>query len=79
MEIENKNSFIKIDDSLIRITKIDSVKMRHIVKANNFGKISDESYPEIIVSVGADKYVFPFATEAAQKDAFKQIEKIVTT
>lgn len=43
MDIENKSQFIKIQGSLIRISKIDCVKARHIIKANNFGKISDES------------------------------------
>lgn len=78
MEIENKDQFIKIQNTLIRIAKIDSVKTRHIVKANNFGKVSDESLPEIIINVGADKYVFTFESEAKQAKAFAQIEQIIT-
>lgn len=78
MQIENKAPFIKIQNTLIRITKIDSVKTRYIVKANNFGKVSDESLPEIIISLGADKYVFSFETEAQQADAFALIEQIIT-
>jgi hypothetical protein len=78
VQIENKNKFIKIENSLIRISKIDSVKTRHIIKANNFGKVSDESFPEIIISVGADKYVFTFETGQKQADAFALIEEIIT-
>lgn len=78
MDIENKNQFIKIQGSLIRISKIDSVKARYVVKANNFGNVADESYPEIIISTGADKHVFVFTTEIEQTQTFAQIEQIIT-
>ena len=77
MPIEQVNKFIKIQNTLIRISKIDAVKTRHIVKANNFGKISDETFPEVILSVGNDKYVFVFPNEAEQQDAFNVIENII--
>jgi len=78
VQIENKNQFIKIENSLIRISKIDSVKTRHIVKANNFGKVSDESFPEIIISVGPEKYIFTFENLQKQAEAFALIEEIIT-
>jgi hypothetical protein len=78
MPIERKKQFIKIQNTLIRISKIDSVKTRYTVKANNFGKVSDESYPEIIISVGSDKYVFVFESEAEQARIFAEIEQVIT-
>ncbi|RKR82705.1 hypothetical protein BDD43_2890 [Mucilaginibacter gracilis] len=77
MQVENKNQFIKIQNPLIRIAKIDLVKTRYVVKANNFGKISNGSFPEIIVGVGSDKHVFAFENEAEQAEAFTQIEQII--
>ncbi len=77
MAIEHKKDFIKIQDSLIRISKIDSVKMRTVSKANNFGKVSDVSFPEIIISIGADKHVFVFENDREQLEAFKEISQII--
>ncbi|EHQ29402.1 hypothetical protein [Mucilaginibacter paludis] len=77
MHAEQKNQFVKIQDTLIRISKIDSVKTRHIVKANNFGNISDESLPELIISAGTDKYVFMFEDKASQQQAFTELEMII--
>jgi hypothetical protein len=79
MPIEAKGLFIKLQNTLIRTSKIDSVKTRHLVKVNNFGKAANDSFPEIIVSVGIDKYVFAFETEAEQAAAFADIENIITT
>jgi len=79
MHIEDKSPFIRIDNSLIRVSKIDSLRARQITKPNNFGKVSDAFFAEIIVSVGADKHVFEFKTEAEQNTAFVFIEKIITT
>lgn len=79
MVIEHKGDFIKIQSSLIRIAKIDSVKMRTVIKANNFGKVSDEAVVELIISIGADKHVFAFENEQEQIGAFGEIEKIIAS
>jgi hypothetical protein len=78
MKIERKGPFILIENSFIRISKIDMVKTRHIIKANNFGKVSDESLPEVIISVGTDKHVFNFNTEEEQIKAFDTVQQIIT-